>query len=66
MGNSVNQNFSSELVLFMHIHEIKNTIELLAFSEEELVTMKGFTVHLLLEINGIRKAHSNSDSDSAD
>jgi hypothetical protein len=66
MEKSINPNFSSELVLFMHIHGIKNLQELLELSEEDLAAMEGFSVHLLLEINSLRKPHLNSDSDSVD
>ena len=63
---SNNPSGSSELLLFMHIHGIQTLSELLRYSEEELLHMAGFSVHLLLEIDAIKKTHLNSDSGSSD
>jgi hypothetical protein len=45
----------------MHIHQIVDLNALLLLSEEELWTMKGISVHLLLEINVLKNAHLNLD-----
>ena len=63
---SNNPSGSSELLLFMHIHGIQTLSELMHYSEEELVGMSGFSVHLLLEIDALKRSHLNSDSDSSD
>jgi hypothetical protein len=62
MENSKNlPHLSSELLLFMHIHQIVDLNALLLLSEEELWTMKGISVHLLLEINVLKNSHLNLD-----
>lgn len=63
---SNNSSGSSELLLFMHIHGIQTLMELIQLSEDELVGMSGFSVHLLLEIDAFKRSHLNSDSDSND
>ena len=57
---------SSELFIFMQIHGIQDLQALLGFSEGDLFAMDEFSVHLLLEIDVLRKHLLRSDSDLCD
>jgi len=57
---------SSELFLFMQIQGIQDLQVLIGISEGDLFAMDGFSVHLLLEIDVLRKNLLRSDSDLYD